>query len=195
MKKNLFIGISLLAAITLTTPGCGNKQAKVSTGAEAVVQAIEVDDVLNDADKLVGQTITIEGVCTHTCKHGGKKMFLMGSDESKTLRVDAGEAIGSFPQEVVNNIVDVTGTLKEERIDEATIQQMEEQYKQAQAEKHGDGEAGCVTEKNAHGQKALNSFEQRMQNYRDRIAERNEKEGKPYLSFYALEGNSYSIQE
>ena len=119
----------------------------------------------------------------------------MGSDDTKTLRVDAGNAVGSFPQEVVNCMVDVTGTLKEERIDEATILSMEEEYQQAQAEKHGDGEAGCATEKSAHGQKTLNSFEQRMQNYRERIAERNEKEGKPYLSFYALEADSYSIQD
>ena len=195
MKKNLLASIALLAVLGLAMPGCGNKQAKVGANAETVVQAIDVDDVLNDADKLVGQTITIEGVCTHTCKHGGKKMFLMGSDDTKTLRVDAGNAVGSFPQEVVNCMVDVTGTLKEERIDEATILSMEEEYQQAQAEKHGDGEAGCATEKSAHGQKTLNSFEQRMQNYRERIAERNEKEGKPYLSFYALEADSYSIQD
>ena len=195
MKKNLLASIALLAVLGLAMPGCGNKQAKVGENAETVVQAIDVDDVLNDADKLVGQTITIEGVCTHTCKHGGKKMFLMGSDDTKTLRVDAGNAVGSFPQEVVNCMVDVTGTLKEERIDEATILSMEEEYQQAQAEKHGDGEAGCATEKSAHGQKTLNSFEQRMQNYRERIAERNEKEGKPYLSFYALEADSYSIQD
>lgn len=197
MKKNLFYGMTFLLAASLTLGSCANKSnTKETTTAVSPdeLAVLQVDDVLNNADQLVGQTITIEGICTHTCKHGGKKMFLMGSDESKSLRVDADAQIGSFPAEVVNNMVDVTGILMEERIDEAALQSMEEQYNAQQAEKHGDSEAGCATEKNAHGQKELDTFQQRMQDYRDRIAERKEKEGKEYLSFYSVDGKQYQVK-
>lgn len=53
---------------------------------------------------------------------------MMGTDDTKMLRAEACE-LGSFPAEVVNSLVSVTGTLEEDRIDEATIQRMEEQYK------------------------------------------------------------------
>ena len=64
---------------------------------------------------------------------------MMGTDDTKMLRAEACE-LGSFPAEVVNSLVSVTGTLEEDRIDEATIQRMEEQYKNQSGEKHGDGE-------------------------------------------------------
>ena len=90
--------------------------------------ALSVDNILAEGDSLVGKTVTVEGVCTHICKHGGKKLFMMGTDDTKMLRAEACE-LGSFPAEVVNSLVSVTGTLEEDRINEATIQRMEEQYK------------------------------------------------------------------
>lgn len=95
--------------------------------------ALSVDDILAKGDSLVGKTVTVEGVCTHICKHGGKKLFMMGTDDTKMLRAEACE-LGSFPAEVVNSLVSVTGTLEEDRIDEATIQRMEEQYKNQSGE-------------------------------------------------------------
>lgn len=194
MKKNLFYALTLMLATSFAFTSCGNK-TKNTENVQTAQTAMQVDDVLQSADSLVGKVITLEGVCTHTCKHGGKKMFLMGSDDTKTMRVDASQQIGSFPAEVVNSLVEVTGKLVEERIDESVIRGMEEQYKNAEAEKHGENaEAGCTSEKSAHGQKELNSFEQRMKDYRDRIAQRKEKEGKEYLSFYALKGESYKVK-
>ena len=53
----------------------------------------------------------------------------MGSDDTQTIRVEAGEKIGSFKQETVNNIVRVKGKLVEDRIDEAYLAQWEEMLK------------------------------------------------------------------
>lgn len=192
--KNCFLCVSILlmgAFISFTS--CENKNKK-SESTVATETILEVDDVLQSSDSLVGKLIVMEGVCTHICSHGGKKMFLMGSDDSKTMRVDAAEKIGSFPSDVVNSMVAVTGVLLEERIDEAAIRTMEEQYASQQNQHHGeDVEAGCATEKTAHGQEELDSFAQRMQDYRVRIAARKAKEGKEYLSFYAVTGESYKV--
>ena len=189
------MGVALAA--TLAFASCGNKSKNAAASESAPAAAVmEIDDVLSSAEGLTGKTITMEGLCTHTCKHGGKKMFLMGSDDTKTLRIDAGEKIGSFPQEVVNNIVEVTGTLVEERIDEALIEKMETQYRNRMAEAHGeDVKVGCESENNARGQKGISTFEQRMQNYRERIAARKAKEGKEYLSFYAFKGETYKVKQ
>lgn len=197
MKKNSFItAAGLLMLMTLAVASCGNnKKNEEKTVSEASAAVLQVDDILAEAQAYAGKRVTFEGVCTHTCKHGGKKMFMMGSDDTRTIRVDAGKEIGSFPSEVVNSLVEVTGTLVEERIDEPAIRLMEEQYRSRTAGLHGDDEAaGCATEKNAHGQKELDTFEQRMQDYRERIALRKEKEGKEYLSFYAVKGESYKLK-
>ena len=187
--------LTLLLGMTLGLASCGNdsNKSKEQTSAEVVTPAaLEVDQVLADPDSLVGDTIEIEGICTHICKHGGGKIFLMGSDDTKTLRVEAGESIGSFPQETVNSIVRVTGVLVEDRIDEDYLAQWETQI--ADQAKETQGEGGCAADMKANAEAEANSVRERIANFRSRIAERTEKEGKPYVSLYHMEGLSYEIR-
>jgi len=173
---------------------CGGSK-KQAQNAEEAVTAMSIDDVMAKAADLVEQTVVIEGVCTHTCSHGAKKMFLVGSDDTKTLRIEAGE-LGAFDTKVVNNVVTVKGTLKEERIDEAYLQDWEARVKNQTEEKHGneEGEGGCDTEKNARGETA-DTTEGRIADFRAKIAAEKEATGKEYLSFYHVVAESYEINE
>lgn len=128
--KKLTIAIALMA-MTFIGTSCGNKQQKSAsevTTEQSASSALEIDSLLANAENLAGQEVTIEGVCTHTCKHGAKKIFLMGSDDTQVIRVEAG-TLGAFDPKCVNSIVRVTGTLKEQRIDEAYLQNWEAQLK------------------------------------------------------------------
>lgn len=187
--------LTLLLGMTLGLASCGdnsNKNKEQASAEEMTPTALEVDQVLADPDSLVGDTIKVEGICTHICKHGGGKIFLMGSDDTKTLRVEAGESIGSFPQETVNSIVRVTGVLVEDRIDEDYLAQWEAQI--ADQAKEAQGEGGCAADMEANAEAEANSVLERIANFRSRIAERTEKEGKPYVSLYHMEGLSYEIR-
>ena len=187
--------LTLLLGMTLSLASCGddsNKSKEQTSAEEVAPAALEVDQVLADPDSLVGDTIEIEGICTHICKHGGGKIFLMGSDDTKTLRVEAGESIGSFPQETVNSIVRVTGVLVEDRIDEDYLAQWEARI--ADQAKETQGEGGCAADMKANAEAATNSVLERIANFRSRIAERTEREGKPYVSLYHIEGLSYEIR-
>ena len=195
--KKLTIAIALMA-MTFIGTSCGNKQQKSASEAtteQSASSALEIDSLLANAESLAGQEVTIEGVCTHTCKHGAKKIFLMGSDDTKTIRVEAGTKIGSFKPETVNNLVRITGKLVEQRIDEAYLTEWEAQVKAQTAEKHGTTEQGCASEQKARGEAPANSIEERITNFRQRIADRQAKEGKNYLSFYYIEGDTYEIVE
>ena len=192
--KKLTIAIAIVV-MTLIGTSCGNKQQKSASEAtteQAASSALEIDSLLANAESLAGQEVTIEGVCTHTCKHGAKKIFLMGSDDTQVIRVEAG-TLGTFDPKCVNSIVRVTGTLKEQRIDEAYLQNWEAQLKAQAAEKHGTGEAGCDSEKKARGETA-NSPEARIADFRAKIADRKAETGKEYLSFYFMEANSYEVE-
>ena len=188
--KLLTIAFSCLAVAS-----CGNRAAQ-STEAQAeaapAADTLTVDYVLAEADSLVGQTVVISGFCTHICKHSGRKIFLMGSDESKSIRVEGAE-IGGFAQECVSSNVTVTGVLREERVDEAYLQQWEAQAAAQRSEEHGDKEAGCDTEKKARGEQA-NTTAGRIADFRAKIAERKAQCGKEYLSFYFVEAKLYEIQ-
>ena len=192
--KKLTIAIDIVA-MTFIGTSCGNKQQKSASEAtteQSASSALEIDSLLANAESLAGQEVTIEGVCTHTCKHGAKKIFLMGSDDTQVIRVEAG-TLGAFDPKCVNSIVRVTGTLKEQRIDEAYLQNWEAQLKAQAAEKHGTGEAGCDSEKKARGETA-NSPEARIADFRAKIADRKAETGKEYLSFYFMEADSYEVE-
>ena len=192
MKTKWMVAVAMIAAcLVMVSCGGGKKQQ----AAEEAVVAMSIDDVMAKASGLVEQEVTIEGVCTHTCSHGAKKMFLVGSDDTKTLRIEAGE-LGAFDTKVVNNVVTVKGVIKEERIDEAYLVDWETRLKHQTEEKHGneEGERGCDTEKNARGETA-NTAEGRIADFRAKIAAEKEATGKEYLSFYHVVATSYEINE
>jgi len=126
MKKILFVMAVALMAFT----AC-QKQA------EQAQVVYSIDDVYAQADSLAGDTIVFQGVCAHLCKHGGRKAFLMGSDESRILRVE-GASAGNFAPECINNLVRVRGVLH-------AIDVLPED----DGLQHGEGDNGCETEKKA----------------------------------------------
>lgn len=194
--KKLIVYI-VVAAAALFAAGCGgnqnNKKQAAETAGTAQAAALEVDKLLSDAERMTGKQVTVEGVCTHICRHGGRKIFLMGTDDTQVIRIEAGDKIGAFKPECVNNLVRVTGTMAEDRIDEAYLAEWEQEVKDQLAEEHGDGEAGCSAEQQARGESVASSTEKRIADFRARIAERKAKEGKEYLSFYHVDGESYEI--
>lgn len=200
MKKALLF-FSFMA-LCLTVVSCGGSASKSESLPDAS-EAISVDQVLADPDALVGDTIVIEGVCSHLCSHGGRKAFVAGSADSLMLRCEAFPLMGEpFPKSTVHHPIRVTGVLREQRIDEAAIAEMERENNERLeriAQERGEESAelasraasGCDTERAAQGQKEIITFNERMADYRARIAERNEREGRPYLSFYYLDAISY----
>lgn len=193
MKTRLMI---LFAAATMFV-ACGSNNSKnaTSTATDAVqnTTSMEIDAVLAGAEELTDQTTVLEGICTHICKHGGTKIFLMGSDDTKTLRIEAAK-LGSFDQKCVNSIVKVNGILREERVDEAYLQRWEAAVAAQTAKQHGEVETGCDSEKAARGETG-NTVAERIADFREKIAARKAAVGKEYLSFYYVEALSYEVVE
>ena len=193
MKTKLMI---LLAAATMFVACGGNNSNKAADNAAEATEAttsMEIDAVLTEAEALTDQQIVLEGICTHICKHGGTKIFMMGSDDTKTLRIEAAK-LGSFDQKCVNSIVKVNGILREERVDEAYLQRWEAAVAAQTAKQHGEVETGCDSEKAARGETG-NTVAERIADFRTKIAARKAAVGKEYLSFYYVEALSYEIVE
>lgn len=199
MKKQILFSLALAGVLTLASCGSGTQNTAASAASEsqaAEVKTMDIDSLLASADALVDQPVVVEGICTHICSKGGGKLFMMGSDDTKTIRVEAGEKIGRFPQDVVNNIVTIDGILREQRIDEAYLARWEEQVKAQTEEKHGENGAGCDSEQKARGEATgAVSAADRIAAFRQRIADRKAKDGKEYLSFYYIDGDAYTINK
>lgn len=189
MKKTIFSLV--LAVVALAFAACGSKSS--DSNEAPLAKVLTVDTILASPEGYLDSLITFEGVCSHVCKHGATKIFVLGNGDNALLRVEAGD-LGSFDTKCVHNPVTVKGYLREDRIDEEYLANWAEQTKNGTAEQHGDGEAGCATDNAAHGVKA-NTVDSQIAEYRARIAERDSLEGKPYLSFYYVEAVSYEIDD
>lgn len=187
------VRLVMLATVAVATVACTSTENTENENAEQQ-DILQVDDVLEQAADLVGDTISLEGICTHACKHGARKIFLMGSDDTKTLRIEAGE-FGAFKPECINHIVRVKGIVAEDRIDEAYLQAWEAQVALAGGEQHGENkETGCDTEKKAR-QETANSTSGRIKDFRDKIAAQIAEGGKDYIAFYHIDAVDYSVEE
>lgn len=201
MKKSLFFSAIAFLGMVIAT-SCGNKSEN-NVNEDTVV--VSIDSVVTNPEAYLGDTITVEGVVSHLCAHGGKKAFLLGSDENIMIRCEATpEMGGAFPQESVHKPMQVTGVVVESRLGEEEVKQIEAQHAEQVkmiAEQAGAEQAatvdkaatGCETERKAQGQGEIDSFAAQIADYRARIAERAEKEGKPYLSTYYIVAYSYEI--
>lgn len=190
--------IATLALVLLAT-ACGSKKGQ---SASDTASALTVDSLLANPEKYVNETVTVEGLCSHLCKSGGRKAFIRSNADSLVLRCEAFPGMNEpFSSESVDRRLRVTGVFHEERIDEAYLLELErtEQARvdnikaQGGEEKNGAHKSGCDTERAAQGQQKLQTVAERVADYRARIAERDSTEGKPYLSFYFIEATGYEI--
>ncbi len=111
MKK-----VALVSIIALFAFACGQQAKKQETKTaepEKVAVVLTIDEVLEQAVELADQEVVVKGTVMHVCQHGGQRCFLMGSNEDITIRVEAGEKIGTFDQEQMGSDLEIVGILKE----------------------------------------------------------------------------------
>lgn len=181
MVKKLFL-MAILAAFFVS---CGNN-AKENKNEEK--EAMKVADFLKKQSELVGKDILIEGTVTHTCEHGGKKLFIMGKDPEKTVKVTAGEGVAKFDKELEGSMIKIKGTVEELKVDEAYLAEWEAELAEADTT-HADTtehehKSGTKSEDFHHGQ----GYKQ-VETMRKKI----EESGKDHLSFYSVECTKYDV--
>jgi len=130
------------AALSVAFFSCsGNRQAQ-SVTSESV---FELDNLLTVVDQKLEDTVTVVGYVTHTCKHSGRRCFIVGESQKASLRVEAEGEIGSFSQELVGSKLSITGIVREYRLGQEYIAEMEKSVNQRIVEENGSAET-CAAE-------------------------------------------------
>ena len=119
--KQLLI-CSILAAVLFSCSG-------IKKQAETPAPSFELDNLLAVADRQVDSTLTVVGYVTHTCKHSGKRCFIVGESQEASIRVEAQGEIETFSPELIGSKLAITGVLKEQQLSEEYISDFESQVK------------------------------------------------------------------
>lgn len=181
MKKILF-----LAVVLSCMAACNNKSAEQQSAGQneevktyaADASVYKLDSLLAAADQLVDQTVTVRGFVTHTCKHSGKRCFIVGDDQKTSFRVEAGGEIGGFNRELTGSELAITGIVRERRLTKEYIDQYEEQVNEKKLQEDGSAET-CQAELNN-----INGMREWMK-----------ANNKNYYSIYYMDGESYEVVE
>jgi len=163
--------IVVLSFFAFTLCACsGNKKQ-----AEIPMISFDLDQMMAIADRNVDSTLTVIGYVTHTCKHSGKRCFIVGESQKTSLRIESGGEIESFSPELIGSKLAVTGTLKEFHLSGESIDKMENNVKQLEQEE-GMAET-CAAE--------LSNISEMRQWMKDN--------GKSYYVIYYMDGLKYKI--
>lgn len=180
----------LCALVVMLLAACGTQNVDNNAADETVALTIAEFDA--NPDTYVGKTVAFTGTVDHVCRHGGKKMFLMGDTPEERIKVTATDDVVSFPVELEGSQVRVEGVLEEERIDAAYLDDMEveacsaEKSLAAAKTEAAEGEVAEAAEEEMTEEQKAAEMEQ-IKSLRQQVAESE----KGYLSFYSLACKSY----
>ena len=138
MKK-----LAMFSLFALILFSCGNQKSKKQTvvQAEPEIVVLTVDELYKSATDLADKEIVVKGTVMHICKSGGARCFIMGSNEDVVIRIEAGEKIGAFDQELMGSDIEVIGVLREVKTDADAHNPSEHHDGEADdGDDHGDGE-------------------------------------------------------
>lgn len=114
----------ILFAVAAIFASCSNNATTETVEAtDAVVETnfVALADIQAKGADFLDQEVKTSGIVDHVCKHGGKKVLLVG--DGVDIHVFNDER---FEEAIVGKEVMITGIMKEERTDEAALLKMEE---------------------------------------------------------------------
>ncbi len=182
MKQAFLI---LMIAVGLSSC-CNKKNTNTTTSgcdSTSVAGVISVDSFLVVAPDFLGKELTVCGTVDHVCKHGGKRVKLMGKCPSKSIHGEATEGVGAFSADIEGSSVCLTGIVAESKMDLAYIEEYEKSVKEANV---SSAEESAM--EHAKGIDHHAKLEQ-IANWKNEIT----TNGKGYISSYYLEVSKYNV--
>jgi len=169
MYKNYFILLSLMAIMTACNTGEKKETSEITR--------VGVAEFETRAAGLVDSLIQVQGTVAHTCKEGGKRMFIFDGNPDIRIKIDASDKVDKFDAELEGNDVLVEGYVRELRIDEAYLSNWEKELSQGTS---GDEKIHTGIHEGDDEDAAERA---QIEGYRTQILD----SGTDHLSFYSVE--------
>lgn len=179
--KQILMAVLIVTAATSCTSKQEEKSNSDNAQKEQKTELLKVADVMNHPADYTDQEIIVEGMVTHVCRHGGKKLHLSDAGSDLKLRIKAGENMNAFERELEGSSVQVSGKFIEERIDQAYI----EKLKKGDVEEHHDHADG-EDHTGDHEQKVEESGQGVSDEYIQELKQKIEESEQGYISEYWL---------
>lgn len=153
---------------------------------------IEVEEYLADPEQYIGKELLLTGTVVHVCKHDGKKLFIIGKDPEKRVKFTTGKDMPSFDIKWEGSKIEISGIVKEQRVNEAMLDDMEKKVKESPEPEHKEEEEHGKHEHEEGTDHHHSSKEDQLKNIQ-KLREKIQKSEKGYISFFSLECSKYKL--
>jgi hypothetical protein len=124
MKKMTVLALISFILFSASTLFAQDKMTATSTAvsADSKVLALTPENFQEFAVNNVGKEVEIKGMVVHVCKHGGKKLFIIGEDPEKRVKITTSDKVSVFEPELEGSTIMVKGIIEpiaEEELPEA----------------------------------------------------------------------------
>jgi hypothetical protein len=177
LKKmsTLLFGIVILSTYFFGVPG---------QDADVKPVKLTIEEFETKAGDLVDQMVEIEGTVVHVCRHGGKRLFMIGEKPEPQIKVTTGDKISAFDVKLEGSDIVAEGILRELRVDEAYLDQLEKNARESAEKARNEDRQGHDLHRHQDPLKSINNMRERLK-----------KSGKDYLSFFSVECSAYKVKQ
>jgi hypothetical protein len=179
--KTLTVFVAALMAFSCTNKKQSEKKATENQKQEQT-EVVKVTQVTNQPENFVDKKITVKGMVTHVCRHGGKKLHISASDSDQKLRIKAGENMSAFEREIEGSTVLATGKFIEERIDQEYVEKLKKGDSEEHHEHAGENHEHASKDTSENKKEAQGVSEEYIKELEQKI--KNSEKG--YISEYWL---------
>jgi hypothetical protein len=125
MKKLMLLA---MVSVMFASAAAVQAQDKIKASVSSEKTVMTPEKFQDGAESMLGKEVEIEGMVVHVCKHGGKKMFIIGENPDIRVKITASDKVASFDPELEGSTVFVKGVV--EPMDEAEAAVKEEQHEE-----------------------------------------------------------------
>ena len=179
------LSMMILAAALFSCSGNGGGEDSRTSQNTSILQVTQVSE--NPA-QYTDQDITVEGMVTHVCQHGGKRLHLSKDGSDEKIRVRTGGNMSPFERELEGSTIRVTGIFVEERMDQEYLDKLKKGAGSSASHDHEDDPTPEAEQ--ATGEQADVEQGQVSEGYIQEMAAKINNSEKGYISEYWLTAES-----
>lgn len=130
---NKIFSIFVTVAVLLSANACNqtsNKGKSKTESTEEAVSYLSVEEVFAKGETLSGETVHVEGIIEHACKHSWKRFKIIGKNENHFIRIDLGDKFSTIDASIIGKKAKVTGKLIPVKMDEKMVKGWENKVRE-----------------------------------------------------------------
>lgn len=112
-KMTILVLMSFILVSAGTLFGQDKMSAKpMAVSADSKALVITPEKFQEIAVNNVGKEVEIQGMVVHVCKHGGKKLFIIGEDPEMRVKITTSDKVNVFEPELEGSTIMVKGIIE-----------------------------------------------------------------------------------